>query len=157
MWIMSFDFGLNRIGVAICNTELKIPHPVTVITGRNKFEKLDKIEKLVQEWKPGHLVVGMPEAFDTLNINGNANNAVKIPTEQQKLKNELIDAINKFANRLKHKFKLPVSFINESYSSQIASNKLKQQNIKGKQQVGKLDMLAACEILQRYLDNELKG
>lgn len=138
MWIMSFDFGLNRIGVAIGNTELKIPHPVSVITGRNKFEKLDKIAKLIQEWKPLHLVVGMPSVSDGV---------------AKQSKGELIEAINKFANRLKHKFKLPLSFVNEDYTSHIASNQLSEQLIRGRRQVGKLDMLAACTILQRYFDH----
>ena len=91
MWVMSFDFGLIRIGVAISNTELKIPHPVDLITGRNKFEKMDKIAKLIQEWRPEHLVVGMPSSSEG---------------EGKEAKEALIDAINKFANRLKHKFKL---------------------------------------------------
>ncbi len=41
-WVMAFDFGLSRIGVAIANTLLKIPHPVECITGKNKFEKFEK-------------------------------------------------------------------------------------------------------------------
>lgn len=139
---MSFDFGLNRIGIAVANTELKIPHPIAVITGRNKFEKLDKITHLIQEWKPSHLVVGMP-----------SESAEELSQETKVAKNALIDAINKFANRLKHKFKLPLTFINEDYTSAIAANKLSEQLIRGRRQIGKLDMLAACAILQRYLDN----
>lgn len=155
---MSFDFGLNRIGIAISNTELKIPHPVAVVTGRNKFEKLDKIAKLIQEWKPSHLVVGMPsESRGATEATGatelaTSTEATGVTKETKQLKDALIDAINKFANRLKHKFKLPLTFVNEDYTSQIASNKLTEQLIRGRRQVGKLDMLAACAILQRYLD-----
>ena len=41
-WIMAFDFGMQRIGVAIGNTQLKIPHPIDTVIGKSKFEKMDK-------------------------------------------------------------------------------------------------------------------
>ena len=110
-WVMSFDFGVTRIGGAIANTALRIPHPLGIIAGRNKFEKLDKIANLVAEWRPRHLVVGMP-----------GDGVVK-----EKLHLEVV----RFANRLTHRFKLPHSFINEEYSSHIAGNQLQQQQVMG--------------------------
>ncbi len=131
-WIMAFDFGESRIGVAVGNTLLKIPHPVATITGRNKFEKLDKIKKLVESWQPKQFVVGMPSQIED--------------------KEKLILEIKRFANRIKHKFNLPYVFINEDYTSSIANNKLNAQNIRGVAQKSKLDQLAACEILQFYFN-----
>lgn len=127
---MAFDFGQVRIGVAIGNTLLKIPHPLTTISGHNKFDKLAKIAKLIEEWRPVLLVVGMPsESSD---------------------KQPLIDSILKFRNRLVHNFKLPVNFINEDYTSSIAGDQLQEQSIYGIKQKDKLDKLAACGILQTY-------
>ncbi len=131
-WIIAFDYGDTRIGVAIANTTLKIPHPVTIITGRNKFEKLDKIAKLVEEWRPSHMVLGVPTVSEDKEV--------------------LLGNIRKFANRLKHKFKLPLTLINEDYTSSIASQKLHEQLIKGKAQKAKLDALSACLILQHYFE-----
>lgn len=131
-WVMAFDFGEFRIGVAIGNTLLKIPHPIATITGRNKFEKLDKIKKLVEEWQPKQFVVGMPSQIEN--------------------KEKLVSEINRFSNRIKHKFNLPCMFINEDYSSSIASSKLNAQNIRGAAQKSKLDQLAACEILRFYFN-----
>ncbi|MBP9742587.1 MAG: Holliday junction resolvase RuvX [Burkholderiales bacterium] len=127
---MAFDFGQARIGVAIGNTLLKIPHPLTTISGHNKFDKLAKIAKLIEEWRPVLLVVGMPgESLD---------------------KQPLIDSILKFRNRLVHNFKLPVNFINEDYTSSIAGDQLCEQAVYGMKQKDKLDKLAACGILQTY-------
>ncbi len=103
MWIMSFDFGVKRIGISICNTELKIPHPIQVITGKNKFDKLDQISKLIEKWQPKHLVVGMP-SINLLEDQAHAN--VAIANMQLIQKQNLILLINKFVNRLKNKFKL---------------------------------------------------
>ena len=134
--VMAFDFGLSRIGVATGNTELKIAHPLETITGQNKFDKLDKIAKLIEKWKPLLLVVGKPS-------NGED-------------KTELLASINKFANRLSHRFNLPVNFINEDYTSSLASGQLNEQNIFGRRQGEKLDQLAACAILETYFNNCIK-
>jgi putative Holliday junction resolvase len=130
---MAFDFGESRIGIAIGNTLLKIPHPLEVVSGHNKFEKFAKIGKLIDEWRPVLLVIGMP---------GQADN-----------KELLVQSIIRFSNRLKNNFKLPVSFVNEDYTSANAANQLKEQNIYGKAQKTKLDSLAACGILQTYFSS----
>ena len=89
-WIMAFDFGEARIGVAIGNTLLKIPHPLPIVTGRNKFEKLDKIRKMIEEWRPTVLVVGMPD---------NPELEVRL-------------SITRFSNRLRNYFKLTPVLVN---------------------------------------------
>jgi putative Holliday junction resolvase len=125
MQIMAFDFGQNRIGVATGNTQLKIAHPLETITGLNKFAKLDKIAKLVTVWNPQLFIVGKP-----------ANT-------------------NKFANRLRHRFATPVSFIDEDYTSSLACSQLNEQNIFGRKQYEKLDQLSACAILETYFNNSI--
>lgn len=130
VWVMAFDFGEARIGTAIGNTLLKIAHPLQTVTGRNKFEKLDKIRQLIDEWKPSILVVGMPDNPEL----------------------EVQAAIVRFANRLRNNFKLTPLYINEDYTSSLAVNQLNEQNIRGMAQKSKLDALAACAILQTYFN-----
>ena len=134
MQVMAFDFGVTRIGVAIGNTLLKIPHPLDVVSGKNKFDKLDKIAKLVEKWQPNLFVVGMPSYSAD--------------------KDNLIIQIKKFANRLQHRFKTPIEFVNEDYTSSAASQQLDEQSIYGYAQKTNLDQLAACEILNRYFLNK---
>jgi putative holliday junction resolvase len=136
--ILAFDFGMVRIGVALANTDLKIPHPIFVITGKNKFEKFAKIKELVDLWKPSFFVVGMPLTDQ--------------PADENPEKMQLITNIKRFSNRLKEQFKLDVIFVNEEYSSVTASAKLNEQQVFAKQQKDKLDAIAACLILQRYFD-----
>ncbi len=133
-WLMAFDFGESRIGVAVANTLLQIPHPLATITGKNKFEKFDKIAKLIDKWRPSELIVGMPSASVD--------------------KEELIAHIVKFTNRLRHKFKLPVTTVSEDFSSSEASLKLNEQGVRGLSQVGKLDELSACGILQVFFSEK---
>ena len=171
---MAFDFGMSRIGVAIGDSVLQIPHPVVVITGKNKFEKFAKIQQLVDKWHPELFVVGIPEAGGGVQMaedkfclhpndssDGNLENLVSSSgirrddsantfINQEKL--QLITNIKRFSNRLKEKFKLDVKFVNEEYSSAMASSKLHEQNIFAKKQKDKLDAMSATIILQRYFD-----
>lgn len=130
--VMAFDYGDMRIGVAVGNTLLKIPHPLTTISGDGMWFKIDQLEELVTRWKPQVLVVGCPHHHD---------NPQKV---------QLINTINNFAKRLGRKFNLPVELINEDFTSAHASGLLNEQGIYGKEQSGKLDQLAACSILQTY-------
>ena len=128
--ILAFDFGENRIGVAVGDINIKICHPLEIITGHNKFEKLDKIAQLIDLWQPIRLLVGLPNTHI-----------------QQTITN-----ITKFANRLKERFHLEVVFIDEDYTSLMAEDMLKEQNIFGIKQKHKLDSLAASLILKIYFD-----
>ena len=135
---MAFDFGLERIGVAIGNTLLKIPHPLITITGKNKYLKLEQIEVLVDKWQPSLFIVGMPIIQD-------GAEAINLMQKEQ-----LINSIKNFKRMLQNKFGLEVMFINEEYSSSLAEGQLYEQGISSKSHKGKLDQLAACSILQTY-------
>ena len=56
--VLAFDFGLKRIGVAVGEAELGTAHPLETIAAPG----FPAIEKLVREWQPTTLVVGLPHA-----------------------------------------------------------------------------------------------
>ena len=56
--VLAFDFGLKRIGVAVGEPELRTAHPLPAISAPG----FDTIGKLVAEWHPAQLVVGLPVA-----------------------------------------------------------------------------------------------
>ncbi len=153
---MAFDYGETRIGVAIGNLQLKIPHPLETITGKNKTEKFEKIRKLIDKWRPTYLVLGIPSEINPDFINDRVYNNPPKETTHNEQKENLLNSIRKFGGRLKNEFKLQIEFINEDYSSSIAAQKLNEQSIRGIMQKPKLDALAACVILQFYF-NTLNG
>ena len=130
--ILAFDYGNSRIGVAVGNNLLKIPHPLVTVGGSSMKDKIAAIEPFILKWKPAMLVVGMPEASD---------NPQKI---------QLINTIKNFAKELARKFSMPVNFVDESYSSSYASNLLNEQGVRGRSQKVMLDQLAACAILESF-------
>ncbi|MCD6043566.1 MAG: Holliday junction resolvase, partial [Burkholderiales bacterium] len=54
--VLAFDFGLKRIGVAVGEPELRTAHPLPAVSD------FVQIKKLVDEWQPASLVVGLPVA-----------------------------------------------------------------------------------------------
>jgi putative Holliday junction resolvase len=137
--ILGLDYGNARIGVAVANNLLRIPHPLTTLSTGGKMRlRIEEITPLVLKWRPKLLLVGVPQA--------NTTDASKV---------QLINTIKNFALRLQLKFNLPVELINEDFSSSNAKAWLEEQLIYGTKQRGKLDQLAACAILQTYFSHNL--
>ena len=119
--VLAFDFGLKRIGVAVGEPELRTAHPLPAVQG------FLQIEKLVQEWRPASLVVGLPTSASG---------------EAHKMTRQAED----FARRLERRFKLPVARVDERFSSVEAEHRLR--GLKNKA----VDSVAAQLILEQYFD-----
>jgi len=117
--VLAFDFGLKRIGVAVGEPELGTAHPLPVA------RDFSQVEKLVREWKPTHLVVGLPTS-----VQGEPHAMTKQAED--------------FARRLEKRFKLPVARVDERYTSVEAESRLKGVKKKA------VDSVAAQLILEQY-------
>jgi putative Holliday junction resolvase len=131
--VLCFDFGEQRIGVAVGEHLLATANPLTTIDNESNDKRFETISKLVKEWQPKLLIVGLP-----LSLDGTETNVTQL--------------CKKFARRLNGRFNLPVMMIDERYSSVEASDLLSQSGIKGRAQKEMLDQVAAKTILQSYFD-----
>lgn len=132
--VLCFDFGEQRIGVAVGEHMLASANPLTTISSESNDVRFEVIGKLIDEWQPKLLVVGLP-----LNVDGSAHSMTQL--------------CKKFARRLNGRFNLPVMLIDERYSSIEASEKLITAGIKGRAQKERLDQVAAQGILQSYFNS----
>ena len=57
---LAFDFGEARIGVAQGGAEVGIAHPLQTVSGEGNERKFAAIARLIEEWRPDYLVVGLP-------------------------------------------------------------------------------------------------
>lgn len=121
--IFAFDFGVKRIGVAMGNTMLRQAEPLKVISATDNARRFADIQKLLDEWKPALLVVGLP-----MHPDGNEH--------------EMTARARRFANQLHGRFGLPVELVDERYSSAVISAKRGEV----------IDDRAAAIILQQYFD-----
>lgn len=133
-YVLAFDFGEKRIGVAIGEHLLGIAHPLTTIATEANDERFRRIGTLIAEWQPQRLVVGLPAHLDGE-------------------EHALTHLCRKFARRLHGRFGLPVTLIDERLTSAEASQSLKQAGVSGRKQKPMLDQVAAQHILQSYFDH----
>ncbi len=132
--VLAFDFGERRIGIAVGEHLLASATPLMTIDNESNEIRFQIITKLVSEWQPRLLVVGLP-----LSLDGTEHAVTQL--------------CKKFARRLNGRFNLPVMLIDERYSSVEASQRLNEAGIRGRAQKEMLDQVAAQTILQSYFDH----
>ncbi|HSR02197.1 MAG TPA: Holliday junction resolvase RuvX [Methylophilaceae bacterium] len=131
--VLAFDFGEKRIGVAVGETAIKSAHAHCTIDSEVNDIRFKEISRLVTDWQPNLLIVGLPTHLD-----GKAH--------------QLTALAKKFAQRLEGRFNLPVILVDERLSSAEASKHLTDAGIKGRAQKAMIDAVAAQVILQSYFD-----
>ncbi len=132
---LGFDFGNKKIGVAVGQSATATASPLLTLRSPNQRIDWDGIGKLIEEWRPAGLVVGISKQAD-----GSDN--VVTPRMQ------------KFCRQLEGRFRLPVFRIDETLSTFEAKQLLFDELGVG---AGKLwqvqDQLAAQLILQSWLNS----
>ena len=131
--LLAFDFGTQRIGVAVGNTIAASSQPLTTIAEEKNDLRFAAIAALIKEWRPCALLVGMPR-----NEDGTPH--------------ELTALCERFAKRLQGRFGLTTLWVDERFTSFAASERLNKQGIWGRQQKSLIDQYAAQQIMQAYFD-----
>ena len=124
--LLGFDYGEKRIGVAVGNSLTRSASALTVIANRDRTFRFDAIGKLIGAWQPAALVVGLPLYPD---------GTPHAMTQQAR----------RFGNQLHGRFGLPVTWIDERYSSVAADAAGASPAMR--------DAEAARIILQQYFDD----
>ncbi|MBD3633324.1 MAG: Holliday junction resolvase RuvX [Methylophaga sp.] len=133
--ILGFDFGMKNIGIAVGQELTRTANPLTAIKARDGIPDWDQIAKLLSEWQPALLIVGLP-----LNMDG---------TEQ-----EMTAAARRFGNRLHGRFQLPVEWQDERLSTYEALDHLGIRSKMDSRQRSDVDQLSAQLILQSWLNQQ---
>ncbi len=132
---LGFDFGKKHIGVAVGRSAARLAQALDTVAARNELPDWTHITRLIEEWQPCALVVGLP-----LNMDDSENDMTR--------------AAKKFGNRLRARYNLPVHMVDERLTSVAAKYVLVEAGVPAKQHKSKLDMLAAQTILQAFLDEQ---
>lgn len=141
-----FDHGGRRIGVALASRNPRLASPLTTLAARSGVPDWPEVEKLIREWCPGCLVVGVPYNEPGRRINSGGNSA---STDSE-------SAAERFAAELEGRWQLPVIRVDERLSSAEAEYRLRDQRRSGLRQrkvrSGDVDAVAACVIAESWLD-----
>ena len=121
--VMAFDYGTRRVGVAVGNSVTQLGQALKTIGATNSEILFQEVASLLQEWQPDQLVVGRPVHPD-----GNPH--------------EMTAKATRFRNQLHGRFALPVSWVDERYTSAILEGDAKMRD--------NLDAHSAVLILEQY-------
>lgn len=129
--VLAFDFGTKRIGVAVGDLETRIAHPLTCITAAENRARFAAIERLVAEWRPALLVVGLPSHAD-----GSEHPVGRLA--------------RRFAQRLQGRLGVRAELVDERLTSHEAESLLRASGARGARAKAGLDAVAAQRILESY-------
>jgi putative Holliday junction resolvase len=131
--VLAFDFGTRRIGVAVGEMMLGTARALTTISAEANDTRFAAIGKLIEEWQPDRLVVGLP-----LSLDGEAH--------------EMTDRCRRFARQLEGRYRLPVVLVDERLTSTAAEGNLRERGLDWRQRKVTLDAEAAATLLQGYFN-----
>jgi putative Holliday junction resolvase len=132
--ILAVDFGLRRIGIAVGQSITGSASPLGVVRNGEEGPDFDSLGKLIDEWQPSLLVVGMPRHID------------ETPSD-------ITAHVESFIEELS-RYNLPIETIDERNTSTEARAVLKSARAtgsRGRIRKEMIDSAAAVFIAERYL------
>jgi putative Holliday junction resolvase len=135
-YILGFDFGLRRIGVAVGQTATHTASSLETVRN-GKTPDWPAIDRLVKEWEPSLLLVGLP-----LGAEGEET--------------EMSRAARGFGRRLAGRYSLEVRYADERLSSRAAESRFAELRADGtlrRKHSGQLDAMSAQIVLENWLQS----
>ncbi|MDD5578062.1 MAG: Holliday junction resolvase RuvX [Methylobacter sp.] len=134
---IGFDFGNKKIGIAVGQTTTSTANSLQTIRSINQSPDWGKISKLIQEWQPAGLVVGISKQADGSD-------------------NPITPRMLKFCRQLEGRYQLPVYQQDETLSTFEAKQMLFDEvSVTATKLWEVQDQLAAQLILQTWLNDYL--
>lgn len=138
MRIIGLDYGSVTCGVALSNESFLIASPIETIRYKEMDELLSKLDIYFSKYEIGVIVLGNP-----INLDGSISKRSEITLE--------------FKTILENRYDVQVVLEDERLTSVIVNNILIENNTKRENRKKVVDKLAACLILESYLDRRNNG
>ena len=133
---LGIDFGLARIGVAICDSEGLIATPLTTLKNDKKI--FSELAEIIQSQNIVGIFVGKPKQLSGV-------------------EGATVELVAAFSERLMESFGLPITYVDERLTSNAAEKLLKSAGKNSKESRGLIDQLAAVAILELGIQIEKRN
>lgn len=130
---LAFDFGSQSIGVAAGSATGGAPTPLSVVRVFRSGPDWNAIDKLVNEWRPAGLVVGI-----ALNWRGEDT--------------PFSGRARRFGHQLGRRYRLPVHWVDETLTTEAARQALRAVDSTARTRKPDIDNAAAALILESFLE-----
>jgi putative Holliday junction resolvase len=133
---MAIDYGSRRVGVALSDPLRIIAQPFETLywNGKNPERILERLSKIIEENNVEEVLLGSPRRTDGV-----------VSASQQ--------AAEMFGTLFFEKTGIAPIYVDERYTTVIASRYLIETGVQGKDRKNIIDQMAAQIILREYLDN----
>lgn len=133
--LLGFDYGSRKIGVAVAQELTGSARALTTLACPRERPDWDAIARLIEEWRPDALVIGVP-----YHMHGGEH--------------QVTAAARRFGRQLHGRFALPVFEVDERLTSNDARREIAGERAageRGRTRRGDVDQAAARLILQDWL------
>ncbi len=131
--LLAFDYGTKNIGVASGQTITRSANSLIPLKAKDGVPDWTQIEKLLADWKPDLVLVGLPLNMD-------------------ETESELSGRARKFANRIHGRFGIKVELVDERLTSFEAKGEMMSRGGSRDYKNNPVDSIAARLILESWLD-----
>ena len=133
MRVLGVDFGLKRVGLAVCDPAGILASPLPALQRTTRDAMFAELTALVAAEKVEAVVVGLPLALDGSDT-------------------ETTRQARNFAQSLQRRLTIPVHLEDERLTSAAAEEELKEAGLCARKRKQALDSQAAVQILRTWLD-----
>jgi putative Holliday junction resolvase len=130
---LGVDYGTKHVGVAVGGSASGLAEGLGNVSVRGGEPDWARISRLISEWQPDALVVGLPLNMDDSD-------------------NDMTRAARRFGQWLRDRYNLPVHMVDERLTTRVATDLLIEAGVPFRRRKARLDRLAARTILQAFLD-----
>ncbi|MBF7682792.1 Holliday junction resolvase RuvX [Acinetobacter sp. B5B] len=131
--IMAFDFGTQKMGMAIGQRQIQSSTPLAQFPMKDGIPQWDQLLKIVKEWQPELFLVGLP-----LNMDDSES--------------ELSLRARKFARRLRHQTNIDTYMVDERLTTRSAREQLDHYQQQGRGKKLSADSLAAAILIENWYE-----
>ena len=132
--IMAFDFGTQKMGMAIGQSLIESANPLALFPMKDGIPNWDELLKIVKQYQPTLFLVGLPLNMDD--------------TES-----ELSTRARKFARRLRHQTNIETLMVDERLTTREARNELDSYQAQGRGKKLSADSIAAALFIESWYRN----
>ena len=133
MRILGIDYGDSRVGVAVSDALGWTAQGIGTIKNTGRKKLMEELSHIIRQYNPEKIVIGLPK-----NMDGSEGFRA--------------EATYRFAEALKQIYSGEIVYQDERLSTVSAARVLNETNTRGQNRKKVLDTVAACFILENYLN-----
>ena len=138
--LIGFDFGTKKTGVAIAQCITRTASTLKAVQMKQERPNWNRLDHIINDYKPDFAIIGSP---------GKTSQKTSALTKK----------VENFASVIKKRYTMPTKLFDESYSTKLAKQELKNQREAGilnkKIKKGQVDSMAAKILLEQWLERHL--